>query len=571
MVYRLNDKFFGQWLTLHVPFRSMDKFRIPEIENLVPKKFKWFATALCLCSDRSQVPQECFNFWRDPDRIRREMKLEANTDEHIEDVLAMVAGQTEVVDKYLSGELRKEDEPDEVAEGAGQRPRQLKKKEEITYNHKQQLMDKEIKKRIRWALIANHSNDVTAADDARDDAWKENQPLIVLGKGGTGKTTVIKENIRSAQMEGARILFALPTAQLASRMKLTLKDVPGVEVDTCHAAFKLDMPEAETLAILTMYDMVVVDEISFLDKPQFERIMKLWQVAGRVPALVILGDKYQLPGVGKTRPWESTAWRRPHCKHLTLTQAWRQAEDLAFEQTLDTLRYDKPSQRMLLNICKGHKAWNTDKPTLDDIKELFEKHPHTTIVTCTRAGAEEINGLAFQANFGDREPLAVLPGEVDINPDNYTAEHTFRDDRQPIPTRVPICKGMKLYLTQNVRKEDDFVNGMEVKVESFKPNAHAGALIVKTKTGHRLVVTMWTNTKVKNHAARHFPIRMGYASTIHKVQGDEFDHITIWLNKRCMPAAGYTALSRVRNSKSYMLGGKLTCEHFVPATWAYAG
>ena len=96
-------------------------------------------------------------------------------------------------------------------------------------------------------------------------------------------------------------------------------------------------------------------------------------------------------------------------------------------------------------------------------------------------------------------------------------------------------------------------------------------MIARTKTGRRLVVTKWTNTKVRNFPVRHFAIRPGYASTIHKVQGDEFAHITIYLDIKCMPAAGYTALSRVARRKNYLLGGKLTREHFVPATWAYEG
>ena len=59
---------------------------------------------------------------------------------------------------------------------------------------------------------------------------------------------------------------------------------------------------------MTMYDLVVDDEVSLLDGPQFERMMKLWSVANKVPALVFLGDKYQLPGVGETQAWESAAW-----------------------------------------------------------------------------------------------------------------------------------------------------------------------------------------------------------------------------------------------------------------------
>eukprot|EP00969_Alexandrium_andersonii_P204959 9057290-Alexandrium_andersonii.AAC.1 len=69
-----------------------------------------------------------------------------------------------------------------------------------------------------------------------------------------------------------------------------------------------------------MYDMVVIDEISLLDCPQFERILKLFGVAEKVPALVILGDKYQLPGVGDTRPWHSRGWKT--CEHIKLTQSW---------------------------------------------------------------------------------------------------------------------------------------------------------------------------------------------------------------------------------------------------------
>jgi hypothetical protein len=64
----------------------------------------------------------------------------------------------------------------------------------------------------------------------------------------------------------------------------------------------------------------------------------------------------------------------------------------------------------------------------------------------------------------------------------------------------------------------------------------------------------------------YFPVRPGYASTIHKVQGEEFKHITIWLDVPNMPAAGYTAISRVENGSSYRLGGVITRQHFVPAS-----
>ena len=50
------------------------------------------------------------------------------------------------------------------------------------------------------------------------------------------------KEIHAAADAGARILFALRATQLASRMKVKLTNIPGVEVAPCHAAFTLVAP-----------------------------------------------------------------------------------------------------------------------------------------------------------------------------------------------------------------------------------------------------------------------------------------------------------------------------------------
>ena len=50
----------------------------------------------------------------------------------------------------------------------------------------------------------------------------------------------------------------------------------------------------------------------------------------------------------------------------------------------------------------------------------------------------------------------------------------------------------------------------------------------------------------------HYPVRLGYASTLHKVQGATLDHVTLWLDIANMPAAAYVALSRVRYDKTQL-------------------
>ena len=103
---------------------------------------------------------------------------------------------------------------------------------------------------------------------------------------------------------------------------------------------------------------------------------------------------------------------------------------------------------------------------------------------------------------------------------------------------------------------------MYLTVEAY--HADAEVLRVRTKTGFTLTVTPWHDVDKQN--AVYYPIRLGYASTIHKVQGDEFPHITLYLNIPYMAAAGYTALSRVETSSCYAIGGHVKRKHFFPAT-----
>ena len=85
----------------------------------------------------------------------------------------------------------------------------------------------------------------------------EHKMLFASGPPGTGKTHVIHEQVRKWKRKGARILFALPTGQLASEVRSIH---PDVDVDTSHGAFLLHRPLQEAVAILTQYELVIIDE-----------------------------------------------------------------------------------------------------------------------------------------------------------------------------------------------------------------------------------------------------------------------------------------------------------------------
>ena len=190
-------------------------------------------------------------------------------------------------------------------------------------------------------------------EDLEEQAREQGSMLAGLGPPGTGKTKVVNDCIRRWKRKGARILFALPTGQLAARMR---QEHPDIDVDTCHGAFLLYRDRMESLPIMTQYDLIVVDEISMLSEPDFDRITEMWLAAGKLPCLVLLGDFWQLPGPHKppSRASDSFGWR--YTKKIEFVKVFR-CTDEKLGHKVRALRTSVPSKKLLKHICdRQHRA-----------------------------------------------------------------------------------------------------------------------------------------------------------------------------------------------------------------------
>jgi hypothetical protein len=303
---------------------------------------------------------------------------------------------------------------------------------------------------------------------------------------------------------------------------------------------------------------VIVDEVSQLEGWQADHILRMWDTADHVPALVFAGDKWQMAGFGDERPWHTNLWKMA-IRKFELHEVYR-CKDSAFRDILDALRTSMPSERLMRKLLQQGMAWRTPQPTVQAVRRLLHAHPETTILTCTRRGAQAVNQCALEALYPRFPPKVVLDADMESDPKNY--EHgKLKDGRELAPSQLPIYIGMRVYLTRNVRKDIDFVNGMSATVQSF--NQQSKELRVLTQTGFHVSVFPWTDTEHGNLV--YYPIRAGYASTILKFQGAELAHVTVFLDAKNIPGAAYTAMSRVAYGKDCLLAGVLTDEHFTPA------
>ena len=85
---------------------------------------------------------------------------------------------------------------------------------------------------------------------------------------------------------------------------------------------------------------------------------------------------------------------------------------------------------------------------------------------------------------------------------------------------MPVHVGARVTLAKNINKPGGFVNGMQGYIEGTM----RGGILVRTKANKSVVVFPWTDPEPK---VTFFSMRLGYANTLHKVQGATLDDITI--------------------------------------------
>ena len=491
--------------------------------------------------------------------VREAMQLEGHREVHIDNVLAMLEGQKAVIDNYLSGEWVLEEQPQPPAAAAPAAGPQ----EEAELDVEQQVVVNAIKDMVMWALERRYPDDVTAEELEQfmkrplQQAPRQMRPLCILGPAGSGKSTAVQVAIRRASAAGALVGIACPTGVLASSYR---EQFPHLDVDTLHGMFLLHLPESQAYDTMSWFDFVVIDEVGQLSQETFERLMRLWDHAERRPALVFVGDFHQLRGMDATRATDSARWRQVVQRHL---RTMRRCACQELKWKLELLRTGKPSKDQLHKMLRGHRAMPdrgpeySPEPTILDMEAMLTETPHTTFVTITRWATACLNHLALEVLFAEAMPLGTVAVDPESNLDNY-------DDRgrliAAIPLQLPIYVGARVTLTRNVDKARDFVNGMAATVMGMKKSS----VVVQTKTGQVLTVFPFRDEDTGGLPC--LPLRLGYATTLQKIQGATLDHATIWLDVANIEAAGYVALSRVRRDADWRFIGHLTPHHFTPAS-----
>lgn len=351
--------------------------------------------------------------------------------------------------------------------------------------------------------------------------------VVLCGGPGTGKTTTAACMIGAAISNGLDlkdIRICAPTGRAASRLRLGLAEEGkplsnNLKALSCanREEFLGKLPKAYTIHKLVRNPdemrgakLVVVDECSMIDLFLFHRLLSLVPTDAR---LILIGDPQQLPSVDTGSVFEDICRSKALAKRkVTLRQKFR-----ATKQASEWTQYAEA-------IMAGK----------EDIKspgEFLTTTNEALLETCLK-GFETMRDLAVSSDF---ETHGLTDPKVKAN----ILEQRINLLKQTTSTRV-LCarRGGK----HGVNKINELVR----KKLGLKDEDQPGSLIMITRNDHKvtdlsngdvgIVVKggrVWFPGKTVsidfNQLPPHAP---AFATTIHKAQGSEYDHVVLVIPKK---------------------------------------
>lgn len=370
-------------------------------------------------------------------------------------------------------------------------------------------------------------------------------PLLITGNAGTGKSTLLRH---FRQQTRKNVVVVAPTGMAAlnvrgvtihSFFKFPPKLIQGKDIRINHQ--KCDM--------FKKIDMLVIDEVSMVRADLLDAIdvsLRLHR-ASRTPfggvQLVLFGDVCQLPPVVKERELE-TYFSTHYATPFFFSAHALQRTGLTVIELQRVFRQPDPTFIDVLNRIRRADA------SVDDMIVVNERCTEESLPNDNRITLTTTNKAANQIN---QDRLDQLPAP-EFHAQARVTGH-FDEDSFPTAQHLLLKKSAHIMMIKN--NGAMWVNGTIGTVTgwddtSVKVALPSGSHSVERETWE---VIDYRYNKKENRIEEYvvgsfsqFPVKLAWASTIHKSQGQTFDSVAIDMNKGAFAHGQlYVALSRCRS------------------------
>lgn len=393
-------------------------------------------------------------------------------------------------------------------------------------------------------VVSKNFSGFTTGQQEVLDLVENEKNVYLTGLGGTGKSYILEKIIERAEAQDKNIIACAPTGIAALNIGgSTIHRILGIRPNKTLALSAA--PWIDDNSPLLSCDLMIVDEISMCRLDLFDYLSLALKAASRLRKdgkslcqLVVVGDFCQLPpvlkaedrpileqkygyDVGEGYAFIGAEWDSWDFKKVELTEAIRQRDSLFVTA---------------LNACRIG-----DTKGLEWIEEhAADEAPENAIILCgrndkvDRENQKNLDKLSSESSFY----LAQIDGQVESSD-------------MPTLEKLEIKPGARVMALVN-NSETTYMNGSLGTVRECD-NDYVSVCFdngaVARVGPHQWDVTrpVLSGGKTKNETIGTFiqiPLKLAYAITIHKAQGQTFEAASIYPD--CWdPGQLYTALSRL--------------------------
>jgi ATP-dependent DNA helicase PIF1 len=398
--------------------------------------------------------------------------------------------------------------------------------------------------------------------------------IFVTGRAGTGKSTLLSHLIENSEKNTA---VCAPTGVAALNVGgVTIHSLFGFPFGILGEQDIARHLSRRTREVLAALDVLVIDEVSMVNADLMDAMSKVMGIArGRrkLPfggaQVVMFGDPYQLapvPGNNEERAYMSEnyqsswffdahVWREDSLERYELSEIFRQHDD-EFKEILNAIRVGNVTQEMLDRLNTAGNRF----PKNDDVIRLATINETVNSVNRERMNRLSTKPKTFEAIFTASDEKAfgrTLPAEPALEL-KVGAQVMFIKNDDGKKTSQGL---LKRWVNGTIGQVVDLPSSGGVTVEVDGETLEVGRSTWE-KVRYEIEEEFDEATgKVKEVLVtiplaefQQIPLRLAWAVTVHKAQGQTYDEVLIDLGRGAFsPGQTYVALSRVRSLEGLYL------------------
>lgn len=377
---------------------------------------------------------------------------------------------------------------------------------------------------------------------------KNGESIFLTGSAGTGKSFCIDHIINWVSQRKPRSKIGLTSTTGCSALLIggtTIHSFLGIGLGIGSAeilAKDTRMKKKRIFNLLNKLELLIIDEISMMSLELFDKISKYLSLIrdNEKPfgglQLLLTGDFCQLsPVKSDVYCFESEIWKELNLKTIELCKSFRQSDEY-FIKILKELRFGDCSNETY-NILKKYRNRTYEDGIIP--MKLF-----STNKAVDKCNEEELCKI-----------MKISKERFTYKIRNSSVSETKVNDiikKNNISPSLVLCVGCQVMVTYNISISDGIVNGTIGRITQVSKDS---ITIYVFKTKKEFIIeyipyiesTVQRDDIVSKILFFYLPVKLSYASTIHKVQGQTIDYLEVDLGSSIFTCGqAYTAISRIK-------------------------